>query len=646
MTVLKSIIATLAITASVYADYEMVSPDEQVRASFSLTENNALSYHIDFRNSSVIEPSTLGITVDGIKLGRGVTIGLPTQHSVNERYVTRGNDTSGHNHYRAWSFPLQHIESGRNYSVEFRVYNDGVAYRYIVPGNTSQHVDGESSSWRIVNGAKVWYFERLNPGWKLKSYAGEWMSTDIENFDTATPARVGPVQGTPLVLTLPDDLGYAAITKAALYNYSGMRLEATGDRTVVANFTEGAEGFDVEGTIITPWRATLLADDLTELVNSDFINNLNPAPDAELYAETSYIKPGRSVWSWETLGLGSPADQREFIDLAAEIGFEHSIIDDGWKEWSNPWATIAELCGHGKSKDISVWVWVHSNDIDDPANNYQQMRDYFDRIAAAGGAGLKIDFMNGETKILVDFEIAVLRFAAERRLMINFHGCHASTGEERTYPNEMTREGIRGIEVNKMKEGPLPASHNAALPFTRFVVGHADYTPILYTNPGPTTWAHQVATLVAFLSPLQVYAEHPATMLNDPILRQALPVVRTLPTVWDETVLLDGNAIGALTAFARRSGEDWYIGVLNGGEARDYSFDYSFLSPGNYQATLIADDPDAERVSLVGRNPKADLKEFTTALPFKVTQQTVNTSTTSKVFLAAGGGLTIKLSPR
>jgi alpha-glucosidase len=127
--------------------------------------------------------------------------------------------------------------------------------------------------------------------------------------------------------------------------------------------------------------------------------------------------------------------------------------------------------------NVKVWLWVHSNDIDDPVDNYRQMRDYFDQIASAGGAGLKIDFMNGETKTLIDFENAVLRFAAERKLMINFHGCHAATGEERTFPNEMTREGIRGIEVNKMKEGPLPASHNAALPFTRFVVGHADYPP-------------------------------------------------------------------------------------------------------------------------------------------------------------------------
>ncbi len=381
-------------------------------------------------------------------------------------------------------------------------------------------------------------------------------------------------------------------------------------------------------------------------MNSDFINNLNPAPDPKLFADTSYIKPGRSVWSWETISLGTPDDQQRFIDYAEQIGFEHSIIGDGWKDWSKPWKTITELCVHGASKGIGVWLWVHSNDISDPTDNHRQMRDYFDRIAAAGGVGLKIDFMNGETKALVDFEIAVLRFAVERKLMINFYGCHASTGEQRTFPNEMTREGIRGLEVNKMKEGPLPASHNAALPFARFVVGHGDYTPILYTNPGPTTWAHQVATLVAFLSPLQVFCEDPDMMMNDPVLKTVLPVVQAIPTVWDETRILPGNSIGDLTAMARRSGVTWFIGILNGDGARDYAFDLNFLPVGNYHATAVSDDPEADRINLVGLNPKADLKEHPTAMPFKVSNSSAKSDDRVKVSLSAGGGYVLQLDPQ
>ncbi|MFD2256767.1 glycoside hydrolase family 97 catalytic domain-containing protein [Luteolibacter algae] len=621
------------------------SPDGKVSAAIFVDEANSLRYRVDFKNSTVVEPSALGITVEGIKLGEGVALGSPETSVIDEKYETRGNHRQARNHYTQLIFPVTHKETGREYTLELRLYDDGAAYRYIVPGEGKQHVDGESSSWTIMKDSKVWYFERLAPGWKLKSYAGEWMSTDIGKLDSATPASVGPIQGVPLVMELPEKLGYALITKAALYNYSGMRLKAVGDRTVVANFTEGDKGFDVEGDIVTPWRATLLADDLNELVNSDFINNLNPAPDPKLFADTSYIKPGRGVWSWETLGLGTPETQRDFIDLAAELEYEYSLVDDGWKEWDSPWETIKELATHARTKNVGVWVWVHSKDIRDPANDWQQMKTYFDRTVEAGVVGIKTDFMDGETKELIDFEIAALRLAAERKLMINFHGCHASTGEERTYPNEMTREGIRGMELNKLKEGPLPAAHNAALPFTRFAVGHADYTPILYTNPGPTTWAHQLATLVTYVSPLQIVAEHPETMMEHPILKNALSVMKDVPTLWDETLVLPGSSIGGLSVFARRSGDTWFVGVLNGAGKRRYQLDLAFLPDGEYEATLVEDDLSAEPVDVakVGVNTKAKLRQWTTTIPFKVSNRKVNRTQSVDVELATGGGFVARI---
>ena len=622
---------------------ELQSPNGKVVARVFMTEAGALQYDIRWKGQPIIESSRLGITVDGIDLGSKVTIGVPSTKSCDETYETRGVHTQARNHYTQWTFPLTHQPSGRNWSLACRVFDDGVAFRYLVSASDKQHVDGESTSWRIVEGCKAWYFERLAKKWKLKSYAGEWLSTDAGNLHTVSPP--GPIQGTPIVLELPQQLGYAAITKAATYNYSGMRLRGVGDRTLVADFTEGDAGFDVDGPIVTPWRVTMLADDLNELVNSDLIKNLNPAPDLMLFGDADFVKPGRTAWSWETLSLGTPDTQREFIDLAAEMGFEYSTVDDGWKDWPDPWGTIKSLCDHGKSKNVGVWVWVHSKDIMDPTNNYRQMREYFDRVAAAGCVGLKIDFMNGESKELINFETAVLRNSAWKKLMINFHGCHASTGEERTYPNEMTREGIRGIEVNKMKEGPLPASHNAALPFTRFVVGHADYTPVLFSNPGPTTWAHQVATLVTFTSALQTYAEHPDTMMRSPILKKAFPIVKTIPPIWDETRVLLGSEIGKLTVMARRSGDVWFIGILNGEQiAKDYSLDLSFLGDENLAIAAISDDTTSPRVNLVGLNAKADLHEFTTAIPLKVEQRSLKQERKLSVKLAPGGGFVARLT--
>jgi alpha-glucosidase len=194
-----------------------------------------------------------------------------------------------------------------------------------------------------------------------------------------------------------------------------------------------------------------------------------------------------------------------------------------------------------------------------------------------------------------------------------------------------------------MREGPLPASHNAALPFTRFVTGHADYTPILFTNPGPTTWAHQVATLVTFLSPLQVFCEDPVLMMEDPVLQTALPLMQAIPTVWDETIVLPGSAIGGLAAIARRTGDSWFVGILNGRESREYEFSLDFLQDGRYQGTVIEDDPNAPRVNLVGLNQKADLKQHTTAMPFIVSTASYTSDDRVTVSLETGGGYVLQL---
>ncbi|MFG0290193.1 MAG: glycoside hydrolase family 97 catalytic domain-containing protein, partial [Rhodopirellula sp. JB044] len=619
--------------ASTSTAESMSSPDGQVVATLFANEEGDLRYQVEWKGRVVIEPSALGISVDGQLLGSNVEIGEPAVSATDETYATRGVHSIARNHYKRWVFPITHQPSGREYTLEARVYDDGVAIRYVVPGKGRQHVDGESSSWKVIPDSKAWYFERLTKGWKLKSYAGEWLATDIDNLANASP--VGPVQGTPVVLELPFNLGFAAITKAATYSYSGMRLKAIGQRTLVADFTEGNSGFDVEGTIVTPWRVTMLADDLDELVGSDLIKNLNPRPDEELFADTSYIRPGRTVWSWETLGLGTPETQREFIDLAAEMGFEYTTIDDGWKDWNRPWETVVELVEHAASKDVGVWLWVHSQDIRSPENGYQQMRDYFRRVSQTGAVGLKIDFMNGESKELVDFEIAVLRNAAKAKLMINFHGCHASTGEERTYPNEMTREGIRGIEVNKMREGPIPAFHNAALPFTRFIVGHADYTPALFSNPGPTTWAHQVATLVLFTSGLQTYAEHPGTMMNARNLQEASHILQNIPSVWDETIVLEGSKIGSLAGMARRKGEQWFVGVVNGEQkARDFETSLTFLGNGECSVEIIRDDIDGDPIDLVGMNAKAKLHGFNATTGLVVEKHLLRRSETLNARLA------------
>ncbi|WP_158606425.1 glycoside hydrolase family 97 protein [Paenibacillus ginsengarvi] len=566
---------------------ELESPGGQLTATIGVDSAGRLRFAVANAGRTMIEPSEMGIIVDGTDLGEGVRIGPTKKETIDETYRTRGCHETAINRCVVLTLEVAHQPTGQRYFVQARAYDDGFAYRYIVPGDGVRTVGGERSSWTIPTGSKVWFFER-NSGWKLKSYAGEWIHTAPESLSDISSQ--GPVQGTPLVLEFPYPYGYAAIMEAALYDYSGMRLEAVGNRTMQANFSEGAAGFPVAGRIVTPWRVTMVASDLNGLVNSDLIESLNPPPLPGLFADRSYIKPGRSVWRWWSQGTGTPQEERDYVDYAVRLGFEYTTVDEGWELWPDSWNELRELARYAASRGIGVFVWKRSKEIDDPAGGFKQMSDFFDAVREAGAVGLKIDFIDNEAKAAIDFETNALRLAAERKLMINFHGISKPTGEARTYPNEITREGIRGLELNKMKEGPIPAFHNAALPFTRFVAGHGDYTPVGYSNPGPTTYAHQLATAIVFTSPLQVIAENPAILLEDERVILALDVLKAIPPVWDETRVLAPSTIAELAVFARRSGLCWFVGVLNGTEETRTieMLDLSFLSPGTYDVILLS----------------------------------------------------------
>lgn len=578
--------AALVAASPAHADVRLESPDGRVCAEFSLTGSGNLEYTVAIDGHPVVEPSRIGILVDGVDLGTGVDLGGAVYGEIDETYPRRGVKSRAINHARTLRLDISHASSRKKLQLEARAYNDGIAWRLIVPGDGARRVDGESSEWKLPAGARVWFAER-NSAWKLKTYAGEWISVDADVLPTVS--QQGPVQGPPLVVELPAPKVFAILTEAGLTHYSGMRLRAMGERRLRADFTEGDAGFQITGAITTPWRVTLLARNVDGLVNSDLIENLNAAPDPTLFRDTSYIRPGRSVWRWWSVGTGTPAEERQFIDYAAELGFEFTMVDDGWANWPDAWREIHELAAYGRTKGVGVVIWSDVKDLRSPANNWRSLRDFLDRARDAGVAAVKLDFINSESRESVDFQRAALRLAAERRLMVNFHGIQKPTGEPRTYPNEITREGIRGLELNKiMTEAVIPAAHNAALPFTRLAIGHGDYTPLGYSRPGDTTWAHQLATVVQFTSPMQVIGEHPEMLLHDPATRPALDVLKAVPACWDETRVLAPSKIGELSVIARRTGSNWFLSALSGKQPANLdALDLSFLGSGSFHLVSI-----------------------------------------------------------
>ena len=467
------------------------------------------------------------------------------------------------------------------------------------------------------------------------------MSADISAMPTVS--KMGPVQGLSLTLELPTG-GYALISEAALYNYSGLRLEAIGDNTFKANFTEGVKGFEIDGDIKSPWRTVLIADDLNALVNNTMILSLNPKPDSVLFKDQSWIKTGKASWRWWSQRNAAVYEEElNGVKNAKKLGFEYALIDEGWQKWADKWQKLSTICKLGDSLGIGILVWQHSKDLISPENDYPFLRSYLDSVAAAGAKGVKIDFMNGQTKELIDFDENVLKKAAERKLMVNFHGLQQSSGEARTYPNEISREGIRGGELNGHAEGPITASHNAALPFTRYITGHADYTPLCLTGPGTTSWAHQLATLVCFFSPIQCIAENPDVLLNEPKIAPFLDLISKVPSVWDETVVLKGSKIGSLAMIAHRKDDDWYIGVINGDVEKTVTLDLSFADFKNYKATLYADDTSAPKYTL-GITPKMKVKGM--ANPYIISKSEIPIQKAVKIDLAKEGGAVIWLQKR
>lgn len=585
-------ISALALSSALKAETVYQSPSGTLKSTLTISETGRLTYEVTRGGHSMIEPSSMGVTIDGIDLGQQVALGEATTESISDPYPIKGAHTQAKNIYRRVLLPVTQNTSGIKYDLEMRLYDEGFAWRYLVPGKGSRTVHGEASAFRIPEKTQVWYFERKN-AWKLKSYAGEWMSAPIEAMPKVSRT---PLQGFPLILEYPHG-GYGVLCEAAVFNYSGMRVEAIGDRTFRANFTEGDAGFQLNDQITTPWRSVIAVDTLNELVNQTMVTNLAPAPDPILFADQSWIKPDWCVWRWQLQGIGLPSDQQTFIKYAKSLGYPYTLIDDGWEyDWEKPWEKLKELCAYAEKEQVKVFVWKRWADVANPENNFAELRNWLDQVAATGTVGVKLDFFDAEDLTKRLGEEAVLREAAKRKLMVNFHGCPKPSGESRTYPNEVTREGIRGLELNFIRsEGLLPPQHNAALPFTRLVLGHGDYTPVTFQpgHMGETTAAHQLATAVIMTSPMQVLNEIPSNVIYYPI-QEVTTFLKNLPTYWDETIVLPESKIGDLAVLARRKGDHWYLGALNGGPDREYHLDLNLLGETPLEGFLISDSQDSQ----------------------------------------------------
>jgi len=565
------------------------SPDGKVR--FDMLPNaERLTFTVTLENTPVLEASAIAMILDGYDLSSGVVFGKAERYEINETYPWCGARSTAIDRCNGARIFLQNDLSFIDYILDVRVFNDGAAFRHVIPSDEgTAHVPDEYTTFVVPAGSTVWY-----GGLQDGHYEADYLKKDISEV------RPGEWAGPPLTFKLPNQSGYGSITEANLVNYSGMGLEADSRRGWVTGLghrqplnypyelrygREEAKRLGkpaaIFGTVTTPWRVVMAGRDLNALVNSTVLPNLCPPPDARFFPrgiDTSWIKPGRAVWRYVDGGDGSFEGLKEFSRLAGQLGFEYQVVEGVWSRWSE--SQIKEIVDYSRQQGVGLLFWKHSRQLRTP-----EARDvFFKQLRDAGVVGAKIDFFDHEARELIDLYEALLQKAAEDSILLVFHGANKPTGRERTWPNEVVREGIRGMESSRLMER---ARHQTILPFTRYLAGAADYTTMLFgERRRDSSCAHQIASMAVFASPLLTIAAHPQTILNHP----AVDVIKSIPAVWDETNVLPASEIGELAVFARRTGGTWFLAVMCGPRPRKIGVPLTFLDDGLYHAVLVRDD--------------------------------------------------------
>ncbi len=551
------------------------SPEGSMKVVVQSDASGRLGWSVERKGRTVVEFSPLGLTVDGHDLGKGVSIGKPQSRGINETYPIYGNHSTAFNRCTETAIPV--ISDGMKYVLDVRAYDDGVAVRYRVDLDDVPHtIAGETTAFALPTDAKAWW-EHYDQSYEKPCESG-LLSGIPENAPLSPPITFG----------LGDDL-YVSLSEANNDCFPDMGLVRHGS-LLQPVYPASVDGWSHQGSIITPWRAAIIVEGLNALVNSDLITNLCPPPSNEL-ANAKWIKPGRSLWQWWAIGAPRLEDQHDWVDAAKKLHFEYYLIDDGWRNWKAPgkdqWECLEDVIDYARKQGVQALVWVNSSEMRTAASR----RAYLEKVAAIGAAGIKIDFIPPCTAEITRWYEGALKDAAELHLLCNFHGSVKLTGRQRTWPHELTREAVRGHEYHMSRYGRVQAAdHDTIVLFTRFLAGPADYTPTAFDPKEMVgyTWAHLLAQAVDMTSPLLHFAGNYQDFIGNP----AEDLIRHLPSTWDETIVLPGSEIGKTVGFARRRGDSWFIGVLNGGEAATLPVDLTFLGKGAWKARVFADDPD------------------------------------------------------
>ncbi|TDC38689.1 hypothetical protein E1211_06535 [Micromonospora sp. 15K316] len=537
---------------------ERVEPEVQARA-------DDVVLRVRHAGRIVLDAVRLGIRVGGVDLDAGSVLLRTRVREISDEWTARSGKATGTHRYTHVEtvHELRH-DSGVEWQIHVRASGDGVAVRYALARLEGHgRLDADRTRLSFGPDARVWALDYQT-----------WYETPRFGADVAElPAGA---YGFPLLVRLPRAGVHVLLTEAAIDGrFSGAHAEF--DAEGEARFALADESAEITRGPVTPWRVFLVGD-LAAIVESRFVDELAPAP-LDPPADLGWVRPGRAAWSWwsDFYSGAQLHRQRHFVDVAARLGWEHLLIDCGWDE---TW--VPEIVAYASRRGIQVHLWVVWHDLDGPENlaKLALWRSW-------GVAGIKVDFMESESKDRYRWYDTILAETARLGLHVNFHGSVIPRGWARTWPQVIGYEAIRGSEYYVFyHDTPLTAAHNVIQPFTRNVVGAMDYTPVAFGAPGRTTSdGHELALSVAFECGITHFADDVDAYLARP---DAARFLAELAPSWDETVLLAGDPDHE-AVIARRHGDRWFVGGIATGPARRLTVPLDRLALGPAEAWIVGD---------------------------------------------------------
>lgn len=640
----------------------VTSPDRRIVVALEVADG-APRYRVERDGRALILPSRLGFELRGAPpLGEGLAVRSVETASHDETWTQPWGEVARiRNHYNEMRVELEELTGSapRRFGVVFRVFDDGVGFRYDLPeqeGLKDFLIMAERTEFHLAGNHKAWWIPANRPD----RYELLYRSSPVSTLDTVhTPLTMKAAGGLHLVLH-----------EAALSDYASMMLVGTGTSRLTVDLAPWADGVKVRGRtpFVTPWRTLQVADRAADLITSYLVLNLNEPSRIE---DTSWIRPMKYVGIWWEMHLGTATwgsgplhgatteNARRYIDFAARNGIG-GVLVEGWNQgWDGDWRANAEHFSFTKpypdfdlegvatyAREKGVQLIGHNETSMGIANYEAQLEDAFSLYRSLGITAVKTGYVGDRTReghahhgqYMVRHWQKVVETAARYGITLDVHEPVKDTGIRRTWPNMMTREGARGQEFNAWGvDGGNPPEHEAILPFTRMLAAPMDFTPGIFAletgradfNRVNTTLAKQLALYVVYYSPLQMAADLPGSLEGQP----AFEFIREVPVDWEETVALNG-VIGDYLTVARRdrNSEDWYLGAVTDEDGRELEVPLDFLdSNRTYVADIWADGPGANWAFA--------------PYDLEIGKERVDSRTVLRLRLAPGGGQAIRIHP-